>query len=57
MLPQVKEFPGYNFTGLIFGPGGDNRKRLEKVEDLFSTSLPANTCELSASLVWLFISL
>ncbi|OWM65033.1 hypothetical protein CDL15_Pgr028751 [Punica granatum] len=26
----VKEFPGYNFIGLIFGPGGDNRKRLEK---------------------------
>ncbi|KAK4790787.1 hypothetical protein SAY86_031200 [Trapa natans] len=26
----VKEFPGYNFIGLIFGPGGDNRKKLEK---------------------------
>ncbi|KAI4381273.1 hypothetical protein MLD38_007361 [Melastoma candidum] len=25
-----KEYPGYNFIGLIFGPGGDNRKRLEK---------------------------
>ncbi|PON65186.1 Polyribonucleotide nucleotidyltransferase [Parasponia andersonii] len=26
----VKEYPGYNFVGLIFGSGGDNKKRLEK---------------------------
>ncbi|OMO80939.1 hypothetical protein CCACVL1_12688 [Corchorus capsularis] len=26
----VKEYPGYNFAGLIFGPGGDTKKRLEK---------------------------
>ncbi|KAF5447980.1 hypothetical protein F2P56_033489 [Juglans regia] len=26
----VKEHPGFNFIGLIFGPGGDNQKRLEK---------------------------
>ncbi|XP_056175915.1 uncharacterized protein LOC115670302 isoform X1 [Syzygium oleosum] len=30
VLIPVKEYPGYNFIGLIFGPGGDNRKRLEK---------------------------
>lgn len=26
----VKRYPGYNFVGLVFGPGGDNQKRLEK---------------------------
>ncbi|CBI16489.3 hypothetical protein VitviT2T_007767 [Vitis vinifera] len=26
----VKEYPGYNFIGLIFGPGSDTLKRLEK---------------------------
>ncbi|XP_057956416.1 uncharacterized protein LOC131149728 isoform X2 [Malania oleifera] len=26
----VKEYPGYNFIGLIFGPGNDTIKRLEK---------------------------
>ncbi|XP_022730090.1 splicing factor 1 isoform X2 [Durio zibethinus] len=26
----VKEYPGCNFTGLIFGPGSDTKKRLEK---------------------------
>ncbi|XP_024024464.1 splicing factor 1 isoform X1 [Morus notabilis] len=26
----VKQYPGYNFVGLVFGPGGDNQKRLEK---------------------------
>ncbi|XP_021278549.1 splicing factor 1 [Herrania umbratica] len=26
----VKEYPGYNFAGLIFGPGSDTKKRLEK---------------------------
>lgn len=31
MLFQVKQYPGYNFVGLVFGPGGDNQKRLEKV--------------------------
>lgn len=28
---QVKEYPGVNFTGLIYGPEGDNQIRLEKV--------------------------
>lgn len=32
MLPlQVKEYPGYNFIGLIFGHGNEALKRLEKV--------------------------
>ncbi|KAL2332591.1 hypothetical protein Fmac_013804 [Flemingia macrophylla] len=26
----VQEYPGYNFVGLIYGPEGDNQKRLEK---------------------------
>lgn len=26
----IKEYPGYNFIGLIFGPAGDTQKRLEK---------------------------
>ncbi|XP_022153803.1 branchpoint-bridging protein isoform X2 [Momordica charantia] len=26
----VKEYPGYNFIGLIYGPSGENQKRLEK---------------------------
>ncbi|XP_058787166.1 branchpoint-bridging protein-like [Vicia villosa] len=26
----VQEYPGYKFIGLIYGPGGDNQKRLEK---------------------------
>ncbi|KDP44349.1 hypothetical protein JCGZ_19216 [Jatropha curcas] len=26
----VKDHPGYNFVGLIFGPGGETQKRLEK---------------------------
>lgn len=26
----VKEYPGYNFLGLIFGPASDTQKRLEK---------------------------
>lgn len=26
----VKEYPGYNFIGLIFGPEGDTQKRFEK---------------------------
>lgn len=26
----VKKYPGYNFIGLIFGPGADTQKRLEK---------------------------
>ncbi|KAJ9153357.1 hypothetical protein P3X46_026805 [Hevea brasiliensis] len=26
----VKDHPGYNFVGLIFGPGGETHKRLEK---------------------------
>ncbi|XP_019414553.1 PREDICTED: branchpoint-bridging protein [Lupinus angustifolius] len=26
----VQEYPGYNFIGLIYGPEGDNQKRLEK---------------------------
>ncbi|XP_027335707.1 branchpoint-bridging protein isoform X2 [Abrus precatorius] len=26
----VQEFPGYNFVGVIYGPEGDNQKRLEK---------------------------
>ncbi|GLT71356.1 hypothetical protein SLA2020_433840 [Shorea laevis] len=26
----VKEYPGYNFIGLIFGPAGDTQKRFEK---------------------------
>lgn len=30
-LLQVKEYPGYNFIGLIFGPAGDTQKRFEKV--------------------------
>ncbi|KAF7807185.1 splicing factor-like protein 1 isoform X3 [Senna tora] len=28
----VKEYPGFNFTALIYGPEGDNQKRLEKDE-------------------------
>ena len=32
---QVKEYPGFNFIGLIFGRGGENQKRLEKVRSLF----------------------
>lgn len=28
---QIKEYPGYNFIGLIFGPSSDTQKRLEKV--------------------------
>ena len=28
---QVKEYPGYNFIGLIFGLGSETQKRLEKV--------------------------
>ncbi|CAK9314126.1 unnamed protein product [Citrullus colocynthis] len=26
----VKEYPGFNFIGLIYGPNGENQKRLEK---------------------------
>ncbi|XP_048327687.2 SH3 domain-containing protein C23A1.17 isoform X1 [Ziziphus jujuba] len=26
----VKEYPEYNFVGLLYGPGNDNQKRLEK---------------------------
>ncbi|KAK6925734.1 K Homology domain, type 1, partial [Dillenia turbinata] len=26
----LKEYPGYNFIGLIFGPGGDTLRRVEK---------------------------
>lgn len=26
----VKEYPGFNFIGLIYGPSGENQKRLEK---------------------------
>ncbi|KAF3946723.1 hypothetical protein CMV_027041 [Castanea mollissima] len=26
----VKEYPGFNIIGLLFGPGGENQKRLEK---------------------------
>lgn len=29
---QIKEHPGYNFIGLIFGPVSDTHKRLEKVK-------------------------
>lgn len=32
---QVKEYPGFNIIGLLFGPGGENQKRLEKVRSLF----------------------
>lgn len=36
ILPlQVKKYPGFNLISLIFGPGGDNQKRLEKVRSLF----------------------
>jgi splicing factor 1 len=31
LLLQVKEYPGYNFIGLIFGHGSETQKRLEKV--------------------------
>lgn len=32
MFPiQVKEYPGYNFIGMIFGPGSGTHKRFEKV--------------------------
>ncbi|KAL0459888.1 UNVERIFIED_CONTAM: Splicing factor-like protein 1 [Sesamum latifolium] len=27
---QVKEYPGYNFIGLVYGPASDTQKRLEK---------------------------
>ncbi|KAE9462321.1 hypothetical protein C3L33_05776, partial [Rhododendron williamsianum] len=30
--PKIKEFPGYNFIGIIFDPASDTQKRLEKVE-------------------------
>ncbi|KAG5517708.1 hypothetical protein RHGRI_038179 [Rhododendron griersonianum] len=31
LLPlQIKEFPGYNFIGIIFDPASDTQKRLEK---------------------------
>ncbi|KAF3444424.1 hypothetical protein FNV43_RR14116 [Rhamnella rubrinervis] len=30
VLIPVKEYPGYNFVGLIYGSGNDNKKRLEK---------------------------
>ncbi|KAL8227257.1 hypothetical protein R6Q57_017089 [Mikania cordata] len=26
----IKDYPGHNFIGLIFGPGGDTKKQLEK---------------------------
>ena len=29
-LPQVDEFPSYNFFGLIVGPRGSTQKRLER---------------------------
>lgn len=28
---QMKEHPGYNFIGLVFGPSSDTQKRVEKV--------------------------
>lgn len=28
---QIKEYPGYNFVGLLFGHSSDTQKRLEKV--------------------------
>lgn len=28
---QVKDHPGCNFVGLLFGSGGETHKRLEKV--------------------------
>ncbi|GFZ12969.1 RNA-binding KH domain-containing protein [Actinidia rufa] len=28
----IKQYPGYNFIGLIFGPASDTQKRLEKAE-------------------------
>ncbi|KAI8025823.1 Splicing factor-like protein 1 [Camellia lanceoleosa] len=27
---MIKEYPGYNFIGLIFGPTSDTQERLEK---------------------------
>ena len=31
MLLQIKQYPGYNFISLIFGPASDTQKRLERV--------------------------
>jgi hypothetical protein len=28
---QVKDYPGYNFIGLILGPRGNTQKRMEAV--------------------------
>lgn len=34
MLLQVKDYPGFNFISLIYGPGSDTQKRLEKVRNI-----------------------
>lgn len=35
LLLQVKDYPGFNFISLLYGPGSDTQKRLEKVRDNF----------------------
>lgn len=34
---QLKEHPGHNFIGLVFGPSSDTQKRVEKVYTCCST--------------------